>query len=182
MRVSRRDFFGVVGLNSIALIAGCEDDRKNYVSESRYFVDIGKLADIEKRLSGVLVEVEDGSNRKERKIVRIMVSDESGDREYCLCVKQTGRRPDGHIFLDQLRETSIGDFVSFPTKEVNFDSQTGEYKVVGEIFHGKNTYGVIDVDSLEMRNNPEKQKYQDEAVRKYNQRLNDLYEMHRAKK
>ena len=62
----------------------------------------------------------------------------------------------------------IGNLLAVKTKE--------------EIFHGKNTYGVIDVDSLEMRNNPEKQKYQDEAVRKYNQRLNDLYEMHRAKK
>ena len=182
MRVSRRGFLGLAGLTSAALITGCGDDRRNYVSEPRYFVDTGKLADKEERLSGVLVGVEDGSNRKERKIVRIMVSDESGGREYCFCVKQSGRRPDGHIFLDQLRETSIGDFVSFPTKEVNFDSQTGEYKVVGEIFHGKNTYGVIDVDSLEMRNNPEKQKYQDEAVRKYNKKLNDLYEMHRVKK
>ena len=181
MRVLRRGFLGLAGLTSAALITGCGDDRRNYVSEPKYFIDKNKLVGMEKRVSGVLMGVEDGMNRREQKIARVMVSDESGDREYCLCVKQNGRRPDGHLFLDQLRETSIGDFVSFPTKDVNFDSRTGEYKVE-DIFHGKYTYGVVEVDSLEMRYNPDKQKIQDEAVRKYNKKLNDLYEMHRVKK
>ncbi|MEK6873712.1 MAG: hypothetical protein AABW91_02610 [Nanoarchaeota archaeon] len=181
MRVSRREFLGLTGLTGYALVSGCGDNRRNYISEPKYFIDKNRLADMEKRVSGVLMEVEDGMNRKEQKIARIMVKDDSGDKEYCLCVKQNGRRPDGHLFLDQLRETSIGDFVSFPTKDVDFNSQTGEYKVE-DIFHGKDTYGVIKVDSLEMRYNPDKQKIQDEAVRKYNQKLNDLYDMRRAKK
>lgn len=182
MEISRRDFLGLSGLTGFALVSGCENDRFHMSERPVYSVNLEELSKREERLSGVLVGVEDGDNRGEQKVVRVMIPDESEEREYCISVRQNGRHPGAHLSLYQIHESSIGDFVSFPTKDVNFDTQTGEYKVIDDIFPGKNTYGIVDLDRVGMEYNPDKEKFVRDYIIKKNQKLKDLYEMRKIER
>ncbi|GEM_PF-6609631 len=181
MEISRRGFLGLSGLTGFVLVPGCENDRSHMSERPVYSVDLEELSKREQRLTGVLVGVEDGDNRREQKVVRVMIPDESEEREYCISVRQNGRHPGVHLSLDQIRESSIGDFVSFPTKNVNFDTQTGEYGISSDVFTGKNTYGVVDLDRVGMEYNPDKEKFVRDYIIKKNQKLKDLYEMRKTK-
>ena len=182
MEISRRGFLSLSGLTGFALVSGCENDRFHMSERQVYSVDLEELSKREQRLTGVLVGVEDGDNRREQKVVRVMISDESEEREYCISVRQNGRHPGAHLSLDQIRESSIGDFVSFPTKNVNFDTQTGEYGISSDVFTGKNTYGVVDLDRVGMEYNLDKEKFVKDYIIKKNQKLKDLYEMRTTKR
>ncbi|MEM3113182.1 MAG: hypothetical protein QXI33_02035 [Candidatus Pacearchaeota archaeon] len=159
-RGSRREFLFSSLLTTIAFgCSGYFGNNENDFTSFIYPIDESKIKALEDRKSGVIVSSKRGRLERHQRILEVKVfGDDGTEQEYYTLSVREGRNNNGRLSITLLEDNCVGDIIKFPTKQVLFNSKTGEYQTI-DYFKDGSTYAIIDINDITLQYNPSRELY-----------------------